>query len=123
MGTSHNHHQHSNVIQLADFAAHRAARKTAIQPPHPSTTRRETRAAASHTGRRIHAAATDASQPIHMAPTLRVTHRFETDTAGGRVPTGLRISGRLADVCAELDRLAALETLVEAHPASPSRRA
>lgn len=54
------------------------------------------------------AAAALALAPSPAPGVLRVTHFPASATARGAVGR-LRISGRLADVCAELDRLAAIE--------------
>lgn len=50
-----------------------------------------------------------APHPVKSRP-LRVLQVVETGHGGG-LPPRLRISGRMADVCAELDRLAAREAL------------
>jgi len=49
-------------------------------------------------------------RPVQTRP-LRVLQVMEVGQ-GGRSPGRLRISGRMADVCAELDRLAAHEALL-----------
>jgi len=51
-----------------------------------------------------------AQRPAPTRP-LRVLQVMEVGQ-GGRNPGRLRISGRMADVCAELDRLAAREALL-----------
>ena len=51
-----------------------------------------------------------APHPVQTRP-LRVLQVMEIGQ-GGRLPGRLRISGRMADVCAELDRLAAREALL-----------
>lgn len=51
------------------------------------------------------AAAPARVQPLHRARVVRVVRVAEASPGAGRMV----ISGRLADVCAELDRLAALE--------------
>jgi len=54
----------------------------------------------------------DATGDLLSARTLRVVRRVDAQQPG-RHPSRMVISGRLADVCAELDRLVALE---EARP-------
>lgn len=51
-----------------------------------------------------------APHPVQSRP-LRVLQVVEAGQGGGSPPR-LRISGRMADVCAELDRLAAREALL-----------
>jgi hypothetical protein len=63
----------------------------------PACTTRSSSAAAS---------ATAAAAPARPLRVVRVVDRQGSQRTGGRVV----ISGRMADVCAELDRLAALET-------------
>jgi hypothetical protein len=71
--------------------------------------------ARSHSGRRstqcvtVAADSTNQSQAFRLSPPLRVRHIVEAGQqryGAGRMV----ISGRMADVCAELDRLAACET-------------
>ncbi len=52
-----------------------------------------------------------AQRPTPPRP-LRVLQVIEAGQGGRRQPGRLRISGRMVDVCAELDRLAAREALL-----------
>jgi len=57
-----------------------------------------------------HAGAHHPVSALHVPRTCRVRQVHYTDTASGRcTQTRLVISGRISDVCAELDRLAARE--------------
>lgn len=107
--------QHSNSIRIAtplnalwcwlmakpgqpgQVAASRMAAPadTPIHTPHPPKTPSDTACTNMHTA---------ASQP------LRVLRVMDTDLAPAQIGR-LRISGRMADVCAELDRLAAHEAM------------
>ena len=53
-------------------------------------------------------ASTCAQRSVHAPRPLRVVRRVDAQQPG-RHPSRMVISGRMADVCAELDRLAALE--------------
>ena len=64
---------------------------------------------------RVHGAATPEAAPVRP---LRVIRVVDGPQGGKRSTNRMVISGRMADVCAELDRLAALETM-EALSATP----
>ena len=115
----------TNVIHLADWAVpsyrrHRGAATQGSTPPDSAWSamarRRvaQRRAADQAAGQRTLAlvpAAETAGAPATGTPAVRVTHLVDA-----RQPAGdsgrLRMSGRLIDVCAELDRLAAREALL-----------
>lgn len=116
----------TNVIQLADYRIPSYRR-----PRHPAQAgadtgwssqarRRAARTLAAVAAPHAHATPpTSVAAPrIGPAPVLRVTQLSDPSTPDA--PARLRISGRLIDVCAELDRLAAAEA---ARAALPPRRA
>lgn len=116
----------TNIIQLADYRipSYRRARR--------ATPERTETGWASQARRRAERATTGTAAPCNLvalptpaaaphnrpAPVLRVTQLRNPGTPDA--PARLRISGRLIDVCAELERLAAAEA---ARAALPPRRA
>ena len=114
----------TNVIQLADYRIPSYRR-----PRHPAQAgadagwssqarRRAARTLAAVAAPHATPPTSVAAPRIGPAPVLRVTQLSDPSTPDA--PARLRISGRLIDVCAELDRLAAAEA---ARAALPPRRA
>lgn len=97
----------SNILHLADY------RVPSLRRPRPATARAPDGGWARMARERARASA-DAGARL-----VRVTHFPPAANASG-AGAHLRISGRLADVCAELDRLADAEA---GAPAAPQRRA
>ncbi len=93
----------ANVLRLDDYRIPSYRRRCQTTTPTPTGTPGSTNLWVCQARQRAHASL--ATTP-HDA--LRVTHYPEA--ANASQPAGsLRISGRLADVCAELERLAAAE--------------
>ena len=90
----------SNVIHLADFRVPSYRRRTRDATPTGN-------AWAAMARQRASAHEQAAAAPDQPSAGVRVTHFPEA--ANGGDAARLRISGRLADVCAELDRLAEAE--------------
>ncbi len=118
----------TNIIQIADYLVpsyrrtHRLAGAAASGSPDPATPPPGDAAAALARRRVARPTATVGHQspapatPLRpeLVPVVRTAHSSETRIRGhsGR----LRISGRLSDVCAELERLAAAEAATAAQP-------
>ena len=111
----------TNVIYLADRAVPSYLRPRALPQhacgawsafAHERTARQRALARAPSNGAPLHAGR--AESPVS---TVRVTHRSDAPVLGSSAR--LRISGRLVDVCAELERLAAAEA--EAAAPRPQR--
>ncbi len=112
--------QHSTaaatVIHLDDYRVPSLRRRAAAPPPHQPGQAGQAgpwvRAAQARASARSHAGADSAAavaEPLSTPAAVRVTRFADAAAACGRV-RHLRICGRLADVCAELGRLAAAET-------------
>lgn len=85
----------------AALARERAAQRRTLQPG-------AMQPGATHLGMALAAGGAGRTPAAPAAPALRVTCVAE-DLGAGRCLGRVRISGRLIDVCAELDRLAAAE--------------
>ena len=103
----------ANVLFLADYLVPSYRRRAVAARPQPGP---RIQATLPHTA--IQPRADPAGEPtagIAAVRTVRVTHFTEAANARGAVRK-LRICGRLSDVCAELDRLAAAEARLAAQP-------
>lgn len=125
----------TNVIHLADWAVPSYRRPRATSTQHAASPERNwsaqarQRAAQKRTAEPTAAqpalslvsrTAASAALPASRPPVLRVTQLVDGHQAG-HGPARLRISGRLVDVCAELDRLAAAEAAALVQAVLPRR--
>lgn len=109
----------TNVIQLADYLVPSYRRPRAVRPsaaasgaaPLPWSALARARVAR----QRATACSDHDTAPIGAAGQVRVVRAAQAPDAPD-AGTRLRISGRLIDVCAELDRLAAIEVAASSLP-------
>jgi hypothetical protein len=97
------------------LARRRSAQTVGLHPAHVGNTARQPASQVLHAlpvasgPVRSPTQGTEPGRPARCAPALRVVRNIETGIPVGS--TGrMVISGRMADVCAELDRLAAIES-------------
>lgn len=104
----------TNIIQLADYLvpSYRRSRPAGARAADSAVSASWAAMAQRRVAERLARACNDAATPGGPAQRVRVTGA--TDEAGAPLPAArLRISGRLVDVCAELERLAAAEAAAE----------
>lgn len=104
----------TNIIQLADYLvpSYRRARPARSRAASPAAPASWSTMAHRRGAERLALACNDGAAPAELAPRVRVTRL--ADESGALLPAArLRISGRLIDVCAELERLAAAEAATD----------
>ncbi len=117
MGPLKNTRPAASVVQLSDYLVPSHRRRGVSAAPAAPVVKPGVwaQAAQARARSRVHTPVLSAKSAVQprAGAAVRVTRFAEAANAGGPV-RHLRLSGRLADVCAELDRLAAAETQLHA---------